>query len=161
MRLSKTPLPRIKLLVLLPLLLFFLPQEVAAFSLPGSPSHPAMDRLQSFVNRMRSLEADFVQRVEDPSGGTPTESRGRFLTARPGRFRWDYKTPYEQTIVSDGHSIWFFEPDLRQVTIADAARMDRTPAAFLVSGARIGDYFFLEGVYRSSLEAAGRSSPAS
>ncbi|MBF0584587.1 MAG: outer membrane lipoprotein chaperone LolA [Magnetococcales bacterium] len=93
----------------------------------------AVKRLQNFLLTVKTLEADFVQRIEQPESGLPAESRGHISTAKPGRFRWDYQTPNQQTIVSDGQTIWFYEPDLAQVTVGKAKRLDNTPAVLLSS----------------------------
>ena len=38
---------------------------------------------------------------------------------RPDRFRWQILSPYEQTIIADGTSIWSIDVDLEQVTVTD------------------------------------------
>ena len=102
---------------------------------------PAVARLQSFIDRLRTLEADFIQRIEKVDAATPKESMGHFSASKPGMFRWDYRAPFEQLIVSDGKTVWYYEPDLLQATRADASRLNETPAAFLVSGGRIDRLF--------------------
>jgi chaperone LolA len=51
---------------------------------------------------------------------------------RPGKFRWDYLSPYEQVIVADGKKLWVYDKDLEQVTVnqLDAA-IGNTPALLL------------------------------
>ncbi|MBF0127076.1 MAG: outer membrane lipoprotein chaperone LolA [Magnetococcales bacterium] len=107
---------------------------------------PEVQRLQTFLDRLRSLEADFVQRQLDGEGDQPRESRGQFSAARPGRFRWDYTTPFEQLILSDGQKVWFYEPDLKQATHSSAGKLDKTPAGFLTSGKRLEETFTWEVV---------------
>ncbi len=43
--------------------------------------------------------------------------------ARPGTISgWSlYETPYQQLMVCDGEKIWFYDPDLSQVTVRPAA----------------------------------------
>jgi outer membrane lipoprotein carrier protein len=102
---------------------------------------PAVARLQTFIDTLKTLEADFVQRIEKVDAAGPKESTGHFSASKPGMFRWDYRAPFEQLIVSDGKTVWYYEPDLLQATRADAARLNETPAAFLVSGSRIAHMF--------------------
>ncbi|CAK0757635.1 outer membrane lipoprotein carrier protein [Gammaproteobacteria bacterium] len=53
---------------------------------------------------------------------------------RPGRFRWEYQKPYVQSIISDGNQVWFYDPDLEQVTIKPYSRaLANTPAVLLSS----------------------------
>ncbi|MEO5346289.1 MAG: outer-membrane lipoprotein carrier protein LolA [Magnetococcus sp. YQC-9] len=110
-----------------------------------APQPPEVQRLQAFMDRLRSVDAEFEQRLlDDQDTAEPRDSRGRFQAVRPGKFRWDYNTPYKQSIVSDGRLVWFYEPDLKQVTRSTAARLDKTPAGFLISGKRIEESFTWE-----------------
>ncbi|MBF0109537.1 MAG: outer membrane lipoprotein chaperone LolA [Magnetococcales bacterium] len=93
----------------------------------------AFSRLQSFLATMHTMEADFIQRVVNPAQGTPGESKGTFQASRPGKFRWDYQYPFIQHIISDGKEIFFYEPDLKQVSVADWSRLNNSPASFFVS----------------------------
>ncbi|MBF0613932.1 MAG: outer membrane lipoprotein chaperone LolA [Magnetococcales bacterium] len=101
-------------------------------------------RLQAFMDHLVSVEAGFEQRILDADAPEPKESRGRFAASRPGKFRWDYTAPYPQVIVSDGRTVWFYEPDLKQVTRSSAARLDKTPAGFLTSGKKLEEIFSWE-----------------
>lgn len=130
------------LLLLLGSMLLTKPSMAADTSIPSSSA--ALERLQIFLDNLQTLEADFVQRVVEPEAGVPATSRGHITTARPNRFRWDYHIPTEQTIVSDGQKIWFYEPDLQQVTIGNTSQLDNTPALLLSSGTQIPTLFTWE-----------------
>lgn len=41
---------------------------------------------------------------------------GTFEFQRPGKFRFVYVKPFEQTIVADGKTLWLHDVDLNQVT---------------------------------------------
>ncbi|MBF0627507.1 MAG: outer membrane lipoprotein chaperone LolA [Magnetococcales bacterium] len=105
---------------------------------------PEVRRLQAFMDHLRSVEAAFVQHLLDAETTEPKESRGQFSATRPGKFRWDYSAPYQQVIVSDGQQVWFYEPDLKQVTRTSAGRLDKTPAGFLTSGKKLEEIFTWE-----------------
>ncbi|MBF0160558.1 MAG: outer membrane lipoprotein chaperone LolA [Magnetococcales bacterium] len=100
--------------------------------------------MQRFIDQLQSIEADFVQRIEENGIGGSRENRGHFLAAKPGKFRWDYQQPFKQLVLSNGQEIWYYEPDLRQVTRSTAKALYETPAAFLVSGVRLTEMFFWE-----------------
>ncbi len=102
---------------------------------------PEVKRLQAFLDRLHSVEADFYQRLLDNDEEEPKISQGQFSAARPGRFRWDYTEPFKQLIVADGQTIWFYEPDLKQVTKSSAERLDKSPAVFLTSNKRLEETF--------------------
>jgi len=107
----------------------------------GGADRAPLDRLQTFLNNLKSIDAEFSQKVADPASGKTTEYKGRFTARRPNLFRWDYRLPYEQLIVSDGQWIWHYEPDLHQVTRVSADQMEKTPAGFLITGKLVEDAF--------------------
>lgn len=107
---------------------------------------PEVQRLQTFMDRLKSVTAEFDQQALDADADQPKESHGQFFAARPGRFRWDYTTPYKQMLVSDGQIVWFYEPDLQQVTRSSAVKLNKSPAGFLTSGKRLEEIFTWEVV---------------
>ena len=105
----------------------------------------AVDMLEAFQRDVTSLSGDFRQLVTDKRGAVVQDSSGRVLLARPFRFRWDYRQPYEQAIVSNGSQIWFFDADLEQVTIRDVdASMGDGIALFLAGDKPIENEFDLK-----------------
>ena len=96
-------------------------------------NEPTLLRLQTFINKLQTIDAGFTQHVAEANGNMPQESRGHFSARRPGKFRWDYREPFEQMILSDGKSVYYYEIDLAQVTKTSAAMLEETPAAFFVS----------------------------
>src|SRR5690606_6675924 len=58
------------------------------------------------------------------------------------RFRWDYRAPYEQVIVSDGVRIWVYDRDLEQVTVRKLDQaLSATPAMLLSGEGALTDNF--------------------
>lgn len=94
--------------------------------------------LESFMKATQTGRADFTQTVTSPpkegqTARTKTSS-GNFAFQRPGRFKFVYQKPFEQTIVADGQSLWLYDADLNQVTQrAQAQALGSTPAALLAS----------------------------
>ena len=94
--------------------------------------------LESFMKATQTGRADFTQTVTSPpkegqTARTKTSS-GNFAFQRPGRFKFVYQKPFEQTIVADGQSLWLYDADLNQVTQrAQAQVLGSTPAAILTS----------------------------
>lgn len=88
------------------------------FFSPAAAATPAGGRqsLQDFFSGLRSLEASFTQTLTTARDGLSERSRGTLKILRPGRFRWHYEAPYEQLIVTDGDTLWVYDPDLDQVT---------------------------------------------
>lgn len=73
-------------------------------------------RLQAYLDEVRTWRAEFEQTVRDEAGKMLERARGEVYVARPGRFRWDYTSPYAQSIVADGDTVWVYDADLEQVT---------------------------------------------
>jgi outer membrane lipoprotein carrier protein len=115
-----------------------------ALSLLGALAHAdALDTLREFSRDVKSGRADFTQTVTSPDGVKKKTSSGSFEFARPNRFRFAYKKPFEQLIVSDGKTVWLHDVDLNQVSIrAFDQALGATPAA-LLSGAGLEKDFDL------------------
>src|SRR5579863_7660693 len=88
-------------------------------------------------NHLRSLEAQFIE-VYRGSGIERTES-GMLWLKKPGKMRWEYRSPREKLFVSDGKDAWFYVPGDRQVRKTDASKLDdiRSPLAFLLGKSKL------------------------
>ena len=93
----------------------------------------AAARLESALEGLSSLRAEFRQTVTDANGELKESAEGTVFLARPGRFRWDYRSP-PQLIVSDGATVWLYDVDLAQVTIRPAAETLAGTPALLLAG---------------------------
>ena len=97
-----------------------------------------MESLEAFVKNAKSGRAEFTQTVTPPArdGQVPRvkTSSGTFEFQRPGRFRFDYKKPFAQTIVADGQTLWLYDADLNQVTQRKQQQaLGSTPAALIAA----------------------------
>lgn len=94
----------------------------------------AAARLGTLLGGMRRIEADFTQRLLDESGALIQQSSGHVLLAHPGRFRWETRDPFEQLVVSDGSTVWQYDPDLAQVVVRPLDRRADQVPSLLLSG---------------------------
>lgn len=97
-----------------------------------------LDSLAQFVKDTRSGKATFTQVVTAPpkQGQKAREktSTGTFAFQRPGKFRFHYQKPFEQTIVADGQTLWLYDVDLKQVTARKQEQvLGSTPAAIVAA----------------------------
>lgn len=97
-----------------------------------------LDSLETFVRTVSSARADFSQVVTAPArdgqAARTKTSSGTFEFSRPGRFRFIYRKPFDQTIVADGQTLWLFDADLNQVTARKQAQvLGSTPAALIAA----------------------------
>ncbi|MFN0182511.1 MAG: outer membrane lipoprotein chaperone LolA [Aquabacterium sp.] len=104
----------------------------------------AVDTLREFTRDSRTGSAAFTQVVTSTEGGRRKSSAGRFEFSRPDRFRFDYRKPFEQTIVGDGARLWLHDLDLNQVTVRPLkGALGASPAA-LLAGASLEREFDLQ-----------------
>jgi chaperone LolA len=116
-----------------------------ALALPLIAHAGGVDRLKAFIAGAKTAEADFTQTVADKSGRVTQQASGKMAFARPGKFRWDYRAPYEQVIVGDGSRLWLYDVDLEQVTVKPLGDVIAgTPAALLAGDNAIEKYFSLK-----------------
>lgn len=94
----------------------------------------AVSRLNQFVAEVSEFQAMFTQTVVDSEGNIIEEADGEFLLSRPGKFRWNYVTPFAQQIVADGQRIWFYDVDLEQITVKNQDETLADTPAGLLSG---------------------------
>ncbi|MGH8583264.1 MAG: outer membrane lipoprotein chaperone LolA [Gammaproteobacteria bacterium] len=88
--------------------------------------------LERYLDGLETLRASFDQELIDERGSLREQARGTLYLHRPGRFRWDYHRPYQQTIVADGIKVWIYDKELEQVTVKPlAAALGSTPALLL------------------------------
>lgn len=109
---------------------------IAAFS--GCAWADGLKSLEKFVSSVQSGRAEFTQTVTSPAkeGQAPRvrNSSGSFEFARPNRFKFVYRKPFEQIMVGDGQTLWLFDADLNQVTARKQGDvLGSTPAALIAS----------------------------
>ena len=79
-----------------------------------------LESLENFMKTAKSGKAEFTQVVTAPAregqAARSKTSSGTFEFARPNRFRFNYRKPFEQVIVADGQTLWLHDLDLNQVT---------------------------------------------
>jgi outer membrane lipoprotein carrier protein len=113
----------------------------AALALAGlaAAAHAGpIESLENFIRTAKSGRADFTQVITAPSkngeAARTKSSSGTFEFQRPNRFRFDYRKPFEQTIVADGQTLWLHDKDLNQVTQRKQAKvLGTTPAALIAA----------------------------
>lgn len=142
-----------------------------AFSLlaPWPVMADGLESLSQFMKQARSGRAQFSQVVTSPSkAGQPPRvktSSGSFEFLRPGKFRFDYRKPFVQTLVADGQTLWLHDVDLNQVTARKQAQvLGSTPAALLAAASDLealkADFSFKAEASREGLQWVSASPKA-
>ncbi len=78
--------------------------------------------LQALVETLAqtvSMQADVEQLILSQDGRQIQALQAQLVMQKPDRLNWQVRDPYEELMVSDGISLWYYEPDLEQVSIQD------------------------------------------
>ena len=110
-------------------LLWLLPSTVLA-------EESAAVQLKALLQPLKTLQADFSQRIFSADGYEIQRSHGEMHVTRPGKLRWIIAPPMEQWLISDGTTLWLYDPDLEQVIIRPFQQsIADTPALLFGGGA--------------------------
>lgn len=108
----------------------------------------ALDQFKSFVASTKAARGEFTQQQVKTIDGTAKVSNvssGSFSFARPGKFIWTYRKPYEQLLQADGDKLYIFDKDLNQVTIKKLGNaLGSSPAAILFGSNDLEQNFTLK-----------------
>lgn len=99
--------------------------------------HALARAVDEHYNRLRTLQAEFTE-IYRGSGIERTES-GTLWLKKPGKMRWEYRSPREKLFLSDGKDAWFYLPGDRQVRKTPVRKLDdlRSPLGFLLGKTRL------------------------
>lgn len=117
---------------ILQLLLLLAPAGAAP---PEFDLRAALKRLEDRYNSVRTLQVDFQQTLSFAAQPTAKRTESGVLTLRkPGRMRWDYRTPHPKLFLSDGKDVYFYSPAANRVEKSRLKETDdlRAPLAFLI-----------------------------
>jgi outer membrane lipoprotein carrier protein len=104
--------------------------------------HSIAAGVDEHYNHLHTLQAEFTE-IYHGSGIDRTESGTLWLEKgglkKPGKMRWEYRSPREKLFVSDGKDAWFYVPTDRQARRSDARKLDdiRSPLAFLLGKSKL------------------------
>src|SRR5439155_13760126 len=109
--------------------------SMAAASAQGADVKAIATAVDAHYNHLRTLEAEFTELYRG-SGMERTES-GTLWLKKPGKMRWEYRSPKEKLFVSDGHDAWFYVTGDRKASKTPVRKLDdlRSPLAFLLGKA--------------------------
>jgi len=109
-------------------------------------------RVQARYDQVRDLSADFVQTTRSVAlgGGGASDAqevRGRVHFAKPGRMRWEYRSPEPSLVVSDGGTLWIYDPVAKEVQVltVEAGFLSGAAIQFLLGEGKILETFRVTG----------------
>jgi len=111
--------------------------------LPAVAANPTLDvhalaqAVDNRYNHLQTLQAEFTE-THRGAGIERTES-GSLWLKKPGKMRWEYRSPKEKLFLSDGKDAWFYLPGDHQVRRSSVKKLDdlRSPLGFLLGKTRL------------------------
>ena len=99
---------------------------------PASDVHAIARAVDNHYNHLQTLQTEFTETYRG-AGIERTES-GSLWLKKPGKMRWEYRSPKEKLFLSDGKDAWFYLPEDRQVRRTSVKKLDdlRSPLSFLL-----------------------------
>src|SRR5687767_7811572 len=93
-----------------------------------SPTADTVARdVQRKYNGVKDFSADFVHSYRGGVLKQQATERGTLLVKKPGKMRWEYTAPEKKLFVSDGHKIYSYIPQDRQVIVGTMPRDEQAP----------------------------------
>jgi outer membrane lipoprotein carrier protein len=117
--------------------------QTAPAPAPSESASALAARLQVRYDAIKDFTADFTQTYEGGVLRRKTTEAGTVLVKKPGRMRWEYKTPEEKLFVADGRKLYAWVPADRQVTVSALPADDApaTPILFLLGRGQLARDF--------------------
>lgn len=122
--------------------------RILALTLLAGAAHaaPTVDAvvagIQAFYGDAADLKASFTQTYTYKVYNRKQVSTGKVFFKKPGKMRWDYQTPARKLFVSDGATLWVYEPDENQA-FKRGLKSSQLPVAltFMTGEGKLADEF--------------------
>ncbi len=124
------------------LMLYPLVLHPVAFCTTGQE---VLNEIQNRYEKTNDFEASFIQEYIGKGMRQSSRGEGKVYFKKKGMMRWDYTVP-NQKLISDGHTLWYYQPDEKQVLVSDVSSLlkEKTPLAFLAGEGNLSrDFNFL------------------
>ena len=97
-----------------------------ALALPASADKLSLSAISSYLNTLRTAEAEFTQINDDG-----TISTGRILIKRPGRIRFEYNPPEKSLVLASSNAVYVI--DLKSNQPPATYPLGRTPLSIILA----------------------------
>jgi len=109
-------------------------EPITATTALASPSSEAKEHLMDKLSKLAFFSAEFSQNILDAQGGILQQGSGTIAISKPNLVNWKTITPDETLIVSDGNTLWFYDPFIEQASAYSLAKsIHNTPILLLTS----------------------------
>ena len=90
--------------------------------------------LSSVMKPVKTLSGQFLQTQYDEDGQLISQSKGEFWVKAPNKIYWQTTEPFAQSLISDGNTLWIYDPDLEQVTVSEVDEQMTYAPSLILSG---------------------------
>jgi len=80
-----------------------------------------LTEIQTRYESTNDLEANFLQEYIGKVMRQSNRGEGKVYFKKKGMMRWDYRIPNQQ-LISDGQTLWYYQPEEKQVVISDVSK---------------------------------------
>ena len=120
---------------------------------PTAEEKNLLQLIQKQYQSIRSFSGRFVQsshRADSETG--PKKAEGLVSYKRPGKMRWLYEAPEEQLLVTNGQTMWLYDPLLENVTVQKLEKItEGTALSFLLGFGNLQTDFIHRGITKNLL----------
>ena len=117
----------------------------------GASATDMAKMVESFYKERPTIRAQFVQKVQKPGRRRILEKSGNVFFQKPGKMRWEYKSPEQVFYVSDGTVLWSYQVEDKLVTRLDVASSElyHQSRYLFGQGNLVEDFLLSEGAART------------
>lgn len=128
---------RLCAVLLLALLAVLSPPTARPLAAAEDCDEALLQRVQTAYQALAGFQGRFEQE-DRRSDGEVLYAQGSIAYRKPGQMRWEYDPPNEQLLVTDGETVWLYDPLLDNVTIESLAKVTPgTPLTFLLGAGEL------------------------
>jgi len=95
---------------------------------------PEKQALMTKLAKLSFFKANFIQKILNESGDLLQQGAGKLAISKPNLIHWQTTEPDETFIISNGETLWFYDPFIEQATAYNLAQsINNTPILLLTS----------------------------
>ena len=111
-----------------------------------------VSKLEKRYQHLVDLQANFEQESLFLGFSERIKSKGTVVFKKPGMMDWNYDSPERQRFVADGSDLWFYQPEMNQVTVGRFQQSFQSglPVSFLLGLGSLTQDFTVESGCKSA-----------
>ena len=108
-----------------------------AWAGPSGDLESIAKAVDDHYNRLRTLRAEFTETYS--GAGMERTETGILWLKKPGKMRWEYRSPRDKLFLSDGRDAWFYLPGEKQVRKTPVKKLEdlRSPLGLLLGKTKL------------------------